>query len=199
MRKLLLTLPLLTVLAACGSGGSGSGAGTIQTPDGKRYSLDNSPRGWITAKTDTGTMIGYNQNDSFYGAWQDDSKQFRQLQYQGVAATEIPQSGTATYVGNVVRVDGRLNEIVQAGTSRLEVDFGAKTVQGHLKMDLARDITLHQGRLNGAEFSGQASVLLNNGGRYQGALMGRGATEAVGLVKFDNNSDLDAAFGGKRY
>lgn len=253
MRKILLTLPVLAVLAGCGGSGTakeakaeaerilgldnpsnssgnsqgsnsgssgnsgsqgtgnGSGSGSsgdsaaadpdvFVSPDGKKFDLSISPKGWVSSKTDAGTVTGYNQNDSFYGAWIDDSSQVGKLFYQGKVATNIPQYGTATYVGHVVRVNALTKEINNEGTSRLNVDFGAKTVEGHLSMPLfQRDITLHKGKLEGAAFSGKASVLFNDGGRYQGHLLGKGATEAAGMVQFDNNTGLNAVFGGKRY
>ena len=195
MRQFLMILPIVCALAACAS--NGDGAGVIETPDGDKYNLSISPKGWVTVETSTGRATGYNQNDSFYGSWVDDSKQRTELKYQGNEATNIPKSGTATYYGNVVRVDG-VGEIYNAGKSRLNVDFGNKVVDGKLEMSGARDVTLEKGNLHGAKFSGQATMLWNSGGTYRGTLMGNGATEAAGVVDF-NNSTLDAVFGGKRY
>ena len=62
--------------------------------------------------------------------------------------------------------------------------------------ELRRDITLHKASLNGAEFQGKASVMMNSGGVYKGALFGKGAKEVAGFVEFPNNSDLDVSFGG---
>lgn len=195
MRSFFVALPLALVLAACASN---NGAGTTETPDNDKIDLSISPKGWVTVKTNAGRATGYNQNDSFYGAWVDDSRQVTELSYQGTEATDIPQTGSASYYGNVVRVDSD-GDIVNAGTSRLNVDFGKKTVDGYLDLDVARDVTLKTGSLNGAKFAGQATVLGNSGGSYSGTLMGKGATEAAGIVKFENNSSLNAAFGGKRY
>lgn len=196
MRSFFVALPLALMLAACASN---DGAGTTETPDNDKIDLSISPKGWVTVKTNAGRATGYNQNDSFYGAWVDDSRQVTELSYQGTEATDIPQTGSASYYGNVVRVDSA-GDIVNAGTSRLNVDFGRKTVDGKLSLSgMQRDVTLHKGSLNGAKFAGQASVLGNSGGSYSGGLMGKGATEAAGIVKFENNSSLNAAFGGKRY
>lgn len=203
MKKLWLAILPMMLLVACKSNDDGtqqasSPTRTIQVPDGKTYNLSNSPKGWVTADTNFGKFTGYNQNSSYYGAWVDDSRQVRELTYQGTPATNIPQSGRATYLGNVVRVeDGSITDV---GKSRLEVSFGEKTVQGSLTLDgLRRDVTLHKTDLNGAKFEGQASVLLNDGGMYRGALMGDKATEVAGLVEFKNNPDLNSAFGGQRY
>lgn len=204
MKKLWLAILPMMLLVACKSNDDGgtqqasSPTRTIQVPDGKTYNLSNSPKGWVTADTNFGKFTGYNQNSSYYGAWVDDSRQVRELTYQGTPATNIPQSGRATYLGNVVRVeDGSITDV---GKSRLEVSFGEKTVQGSLTLDgLRRDVTLHKTDLNGAKFEGQASVLLNDGGMYRGVLMGDKATEVAGLVEFKNNPDLNSAFGGQRY
>lgn len=195
MRQFLVILPVAMILAACSSSG---GAGVSETPDDTKIDLSVSPKGWVTVKTTTGSQTGYNQDHSFYGAWVDDSKQVKELSYQGTEATNIPTTGEATYYGNVVRVDSA-GDIVNAGKSRLNVDFGSKTVDGYLDLGYARNVTLEEGTLNGAKFSGKASVLGNSSGRYSGGLMGDGATEAAGIVKFDNNSSLNSAFGGKRY
>lgn len=172
------------------------GAGVAVTPDGTLLNISNSPKGWVTANTKFGKFTGYNQNASYYGAWVDDSGQYRTLNYQGIPATNIPTTGRATYLGNAVRVENGVAEKV--GTSRLNVNFDRKTVDGKLTMDsmFVRDVTLHTTGLNGAKFEWQASVLFNDGGTYKGALMGNGATEAVGLVEFKNNSNLNTAFGG---
>lgn len=195
MRSFFVIFPLALMLAACASDG---GAGVTETPDNDKVNLSIGPKGWVTVKTNAGRVTGYNQDDSFYGAWVDDSRQMTQLSYQGNEATDIPNTGSASYYGNVVRVDSD-GDIVNAGTSRLNVDFGRKTVDGYLDLDAARDVTLKTGSLNGAKFSGQATVLGNSRGSYSGALMDKGATEAVGIVKFENNSSLNAVFGGKRY
>lgn len=199
MRSFFMILPIVALLTACGSNKNNGGGGVLETPDNDKISLSISPTGFVTVKTDTGTATGYNQKDSFYGAWMDDSEQFRQLSFQGNEATDIPTTGMATYVGNVIRADFDGNKIYNAGRSKLDVNFGAKTVQGYLELDSARDITLRKGHLDGAKFSGQATTLGNSSGYYSGALMGVGATEAAGLVEFENEPDLNAVFGGRRY
>ncbi|MFC3874112.1 factor H binding protein domain-containing protein [Neisseria musculi] len=81
--------------------------------------------------------------------------------------------GKATYYGNAVRNDSLTGDIITDGKSRIDVDFGRKTVSGEITMPgLRRDITLHTGRLNGAEYSGNASVFGNSGGQYKGGLFG---------------------------
>ena len=59
-------LGLSALAVACGSGG---GSGTAQTPDGTKFDLNNSDKGLVASKTTDGTLIGYNQNHSFYGVW----------------------------------------------------------------------------------------------------------------------------------
>ncbi|WP_416191541.1 Slam-dependent surface lipoprotein [Neisseria sp. CCUG12390] len=198
--KSLLTFSLLsTLLVGCGGGG---GSGTAQTPDGVRINLTASDKGLVTASTDTGRLVGHNYTHAFYGVWVDDSKQVRELRFQGTETPrhEIPTSGSATYYGNAVRLDSVTNEVLTDATSRINVNFGRKTVDGEITMPgLRRDITLHEGRLNGASYSGQASVLMNSEGRYDGKLYGPNAAETAGIVRFGNNPDLDTAFGGKRY
>ncbi len=199
--KLASCITLTALLAACGGSG---GSGTAETPDGTKINLKDSPKGFVEAKTDKGTLKGVNMDDSFYGAWLDDNKVFKELRYQGTQATDIPKSGSATYKGEAVYVSGYDGNIKKGGQTILNVDFGQKTVDGKITFSVAngdefrRDITLHKGSLSGAKFNGQASVLGNSGGRYEGGLFGKGASEAAGLVKFSNNSDLDVSFGGKK-
>ena len=198
MKQMLLLGTTAVLLAACGGGG----AGTATTPDGTKINLNISDSGLVGGKTEKGKLNGYNNKDSFYGVWVDDSKQFRELRAQGTVTPvrEIPTSGRATYYGNAVRLDSITNSVLTDATSRINIDFGNKTVDGKIEMPgLRRDITLHEGRLDGASYSGSASVLGNNSGHYDGKLFGKNAAETAGIVKFDKNSDLDTAFGGTKY
>lgn len=199
--KSLFATAVIVGLTACGSSGGGSGSAT--TPDGDTINLSGSPQGTITADTTYGNLTGQNNPNSFYGVWQHNSGSLYQLRYQGTEATNIPTSGKATYVGDAVWLGSLSNSYRQGGTTTLNVDFGQKTVDGKIAFSLlndgrSRDITLHQTTLNGAQFSGQASVLLDSSGTYEGALFGNGATEAAGLVNFANDSSLNVSFGGKR-
>lgn len=78
------------------------------------------------------------------------------------------------------------------------MNFDTKKVSGKIEMPLARDITLHETNLDGSSFDGKASVLLNDSGKYTGALYGLKAEEAAGTVTFENNPALNTSFGGKR-
>lgn len=198
----LSSLILVTALiSACGSGG---GSGTAQTPDGDKINLTLSPEGAVAGKTTEGILLGQNNSSSFYGVWRNDDQTVRELRYQGTSATNIPTSGTATYKGDAVWISGYDKGFAKGGTTTLNVDFGQKTVDGNIKFsvfngdELRRDITLHKGTLSGASFSGQASVLGNSSGTYQGGLFGENAKEAAGVVQFKSNSSLDVSFGGTK-
>lgn len=204
MLKQLKYLPIfaLSALAVACSGGGGSGG--AQTPDGTKINLTDSEKGLIGGKTADGKLIGYNQQHSFYGVWVNDDKTRQEIRYQGTATpvASLPK-GSATYTGHAVRARDSIIaqniEGVQAdGKSVLNVNFDTKKVSGHIEMPLARDITLHETNLDGNKFAGQASVLFNNGGRYEGGLFGKNAEEAAGMVTFDNNSSLNTSFGGYR-
>lgn len=189
------------MLVACSGGGGG---GTAQTPDGTKIDLTNSPKGKIAANTVNGIFLGQNNQSSFYGVWQNDAQSKKELRYQGTEATNIPTSGIATYKGDAVWISGYDKGFQYGGVTTVNVDFTNKTVEGDIKFsvfngdEFRRDITLHQTNLRGAEFSGQASVLLNSKGTYKGALFGDNAKEVAGYVNFSNNSDLNVAFGGVR-
>ncbi|MDO4642852.1 MAG: Slam-dependent surface lipoprotein [Cardiobacteriaceae bacterium] len=197
MKNLLLSTAVVTLLAACG----GSGASTNITADDANVNLNNQAKGLVTINTAHGKLRGYNQYASFYGMWTDNSGQLRELRYRGDAATDIPQSGTATYYGNAVRYDTVSNKELTDGKSRINVDFGKHTVDGEIKFDgLRRDITLKEGVLNGASYSGSASVIGRTGhGHYEGQLYGENAKETAGQVAFSEDSSLNTAFGGVRY
>ncbi|QLB21269.1 hypothetical protein A6B43_06930 [Vespertiliibacter pulmonis] len=204
MKLLKLASLITSMIALSACGGGGSGAGTAKTPDGEKINLSISDKGTVGGKTKEGKIFGQNNDSSFYGLWVNDAETFRELRYQGEKATDIPKSGFATYKGDAVWLSGQDNGIQKGGITTLNVDFGAKTVDGSIKFsvfngdELRRDITLHKGNLSGADFSGKASVFGNNGGQYKGILSGEGAKEAAGIVKFDNNSNLDISFGGKK-
>jgi len=198
MKKSFLLCATAVLLVACGGGGGG---GVAATPDGTKINLDLSPKGHVAGKTDNGYIEGQNYTHMFYGAWLDDSKQLKELRYQGTETPRdnVPNSGIATYYGKAVRVDnhplgGGVQILTEDTTSRINVNFGTKTVNGEITMPgLRRDITLHDGPLSGASYSGRASVLGNDSGRYEGKLFGPNAQETAGLVKFDTNSDLDTS------
>lgn len=193
--KVFSSLAAVLLLGACAGG-----AGTTQTPDGTKIDLSGSPLGLVTADTVNGVLTGYNQPSSFYGVWEDKTSDKYELRYQGTEAYDVPKSGKATYHGHAIRMDSISGEPLTDGTSRLNIDFGNRTVDGHITMPgLRRNITLHEGNLNNNGYSGQASVLGNSSGRYEGQLFGKGAKETAGTVEFKNNSDLNTVFGGVRY
>lgn len=201
MKKIFFALLTSSILVAC-SGGGGGGAGTATTPDGNQFDLTNSPKGDVGSQTASGSLYGKNQNDSFYGVWQDDSKTVRELRYQGTPATDLP-SGSATYIGESYWVSGLTGEISKGGKTILNANFDRKTISGKIEYSLlddgrVQDITLHETTLDGAKFNGRASTLLEDG-TYKGGLFGKGAKEAAGLVQFPNAPSYDTAFGGVRY
>ena len=199
IQSLLVTSIALT-LAACASGG----AGTAETPDGDKINLSGSPQGPVTADTSYGKLTGQNNEYSFYGLWVHNNGSEGELRYQGTAATDIPKSGKATYVGDAVWMGSVLGGYNQGGSTTLNVDFGQKTVDGSITFsvlngdEFRRDITLQKTKLDGSKFSGKAGVFFNDGGTYEGALYGKGAPEAAGRVHFKDRADLDIVFGGKR-
>ncbi|KMK52327.1 hypothetical protein RO21_01705 [[Actinobacillus] muris] len=200
-KKIAVVSLILVGLTACGSGG---GAGTAKTPDGEKINLSISPKGTVGGKTKDGSLIGENLNDAFYGVWINDAKTLKEVRYQGTKTEDVPKSGVAVYKGDAAWASGYDGTHQKGGITTLNVDFGNKTVDGSIKFsvfngdEFRRDITLHQGRLSGADFSGRASVLGDSNGLYEGALFGKNAREAAGIVQFGENSNLDVSFGGKK-
>lgn len=199
MNKVLFALPLALLLAACG--GSDSKSDMTIAPDDGKVDYAAFDRGLITVDTPNGEVRGYNQYASFYGLWQDDSKQAHRVIYRGrEAAHEMPQSGKFTYLGHAVRYSDVTGKAVTDGKSRINIDFGAKTVDGEIKMPgLYRDIRLHTGQLSGSQYAGDASVFGNDHGRYHGAVFGENASETAGVVEFSKDRNLNTAFGGTRF
>ena len=208
MKILKLSLLALSVISLAACSGGGGGAGTAKTPDGEKINLDLSPKGTVAGKTKDGILLGQNNDSSFYGVWRNDDKNYRELRYQGTEATNIPTQGVAVYRGDAVWISGYDAGFKQGGKTTLNVDFGNKTVDGSIKFSIfngdefRRDITLHKGALSGAKFGGKASIIGNDSGVYEGALFGKGAKEAAGVVEFKNSNTLgmdpSVAFGGKR-
>lgn len=199
MKKLLLSAVLVGLLSACSGGGGGSGTAT--TPDNTNIDLTNSAKGDVGAKTTDGELYGQNSNDSFYGIWINDAKTVKETRFQGTKATNLP-SGSATYLGDAYWVNGLTGKPSKGGKTTLNVNFDQKTVDGKIEFSLltdgrSQDITLHKTQLNGTEFSGKASTLLQEG-TYQGGLFGNGAKEAAGVASFKDSS-YDTSFGGIRY
>lgn len=203
MKQLLFcSVATLSILLTACSGGGSSGSGTAEVPDGTKVDLANSSKGDIAGKTVGGEFYGKNQNDSFYGVWINDTKTLRQLRYQGTEASQLP-SGSATYYGDSYWISGITGEVSKGGKTTLNVDFDRKTVDGKIEYSLlsdgrVQDIDLHSTSLNGTKFNGEASTLLERG-TYEGALFGKEAKEAAGLVKFPNAPSYDTSFGGIRY
>lgn len=203
MKMLKLTSLILSAIAlsACGGGGSG-GAGITTMPDGDKINLELSDKGFIGGKTTYGTFKGMNNDHSFYGVWVNNAKTLSEVRFQGAEATNLPR-GSATYIGDAVWANGLTGNIRRGGSTILNVDFDEKTVEGKIAFEAlsdirSQDITLHQTKLDGSQFSGKASVLFNDNGTYEGALFGNGAKEAAGIVEFKKESELNTSFGGKR-
>lgn len=198
MKNVLFTGALLLVLAACGD--KSKTDMTAHADDGNiDYARED--KGLITLHTRYGEVRGYNQFASFYGVWQEDSGQIHKPIYRGSEAVyNVPTSGQATYLGNAVRYDDLTGKVLTDGTSRINIDFAEKKVDGEIKMPgLRRDIKLHEGDLRGTYYAGEASVIGNDNGRYYGELFGEDARETAGVVEFDKDRNLSTAFGGVRH
>ena len=195
MKNILLSTAFVTLLAACGV----SGASDSITADDAKIDLSKEAKGSVVIPTPYGKLHGYNQYASFYGVWTDNSGQVKELRYRGDKTDNVPQSGKAVYHGNAVRWDTVGDKVYTKGESTLNVDFGERIVDGKIILPgMRRDIDLKQGRLRGAEYSGNASVVGNDKGRYEGALYGENAKETAGQVVFPNDSSLNTSFGGVR-
>lgn len=199
MKKVFFLGSVALLLAACG--GSSSKSDMTIAPDDGKINYAALDKGLITVKTPHGEVRGYNQYASFYGMWQDETRQAHRMIYRGTKeATNVPESGKFTYLGRAVRYSDLTGRAETDGKSRIEIDFGAKTVEGEIKMPgLYRDIRLLTGRLQGNQYSGNATALGNDHGTYHGAVFGENAGETAGVVEFTKDRNLSTAFGGTRF
>lgn len=199
MKNIVLLSSMAILLAACG--GSSSKSNMAITPDDSKIDYRTHAKGLITVETPNGIVRGYNQYASFYGLWQDNSRQAHRVIYRGKEeARNVPSSGKFTYLGNAVRFNELNGKAMTSGKSRIDIDFGAKTVEGEIKMPgLYRDIRLLTGHLNGTQYSGDATVFGNDSGRYYGGVFGENAQETAGVVEFSEDRNLSTAFGGTRF
>ena len=108
----------------------------------------------------------------------------------GQVTTNMPTTGTAVYNG--LSLGSSTGNAYSQGTSRFNVDFGAKTISGAVT-NAAYSIDL-RGTISGASFSGA-----HNGVNMSGNFYGPNAAELGGVYNgTSNGKSVVGSFGAKR-
>ncbi|OOF38815.1 transferrin-binding protein 2 [Rodentibacter mrazii] len=120
--------------------------------------------------------------------------------YNGNPTKNMPTSGVATYSGESI-----ISAAVQVlddtdyyiGSSKFNVDFGNKTLNGALEVQNIQPININA-RISGNTFSGTAnSASLPSSGNVEGKFYGNSAKEMAGLAQ-GNDESWGAAFGAQK-
>lgn len=200
MRKLFILAAVASALTACG--------GVEHTPPASPtpIALPSNPN-FTKESNATQTFEGQAQNYSSYGVVTDIKTSKYDVYVKGSKITpehNLQTLSTARYEGFVVRADA-MGKAKVVGNSVLDVNFSTKRVAGKLDISsqetLSNDITLSDGKLDKASFTGVAMVdgTTAHVGTFSGNLYGDQAEEAAGIVKFSDAAAIyNAAFGGKR-
>ncbi|WP_066805792.1 Slam-dependent surface lipoprotein, partial [Moraxella oblonga] len=116
------------------------------------------------------------------------------LFYQGekTPIANIPNSGTANYIGQSLYICGDCDDEAIQGTSKFSVDFGKKTLSGSISNTQASDIALNA-TIFGNTFTGTNDA----GTKTHGAFFGDKAQEVSGIFNNDKQ-DFAGAFGASK-
>ena len=108
----------------------------------------------------------------------------------GQVTTNMPTTGTAVYNG--LSLGSHTGDVYGEGTSRFNVNFGAKTISGTVS-NAAYSADL-RGTISGAAFSGT-----HNGVNMSGNFYGPNAAELGGVYSGTSNGlPVAGSFGAKR-
>ena len=118
------------------------------------------------------------------------STQTNKVFSMGQVTTNMPTTGTAVYNG--LSLGSRTGDVYDYGTSRFNVDFGAKTISGTVS-NTAYSADL-RGTISGAAFSGA-----HNGVNMSGNFYGPNAAELGGVYNgTSNGKSVVGSFGAKQ-
>lgn len=108
--------------------------------------------------------------------------------YQGQLTKDMPTTGKATYLGDVIYVCQNCDDEILRGSANFQVDFGAKKLTGNLSDNGVRLGV--SAKINGNKFSGDHA----DGTRVDGAFFGDNASHLGGL--FENKNVKEAGHVG---
>ena len=148
--------------------------------------------------TSSDGSLSYSRFGAYFGADKTDaeiangsrSTQTNKVFSMGQITTNMPTTGTAVYNG--LSLGSRTGDVYDEGTSRFNVDFGAKTISGTVSnATYSADL---RGTISGASFSGA-----HNGVNMSGNFYGPNAAELGGVYNGTSNSkSVVGSFGAKR-
>ena len=148
--------------------------------------------------TSSDGSLSYSRFGAYFGADKTDaeiangsrSTQTNKVFSMGQITTNMPTTGTAVYNG--LSLGSRTGDVYDGGTSRFNVDFGAKTISGTVS-NAAYSADL-RGTISGASFSGA-----HNGVNMSGNFYGPNAAELGGVYNgISNGRAVVGSFGAKR-
>ena len=148
--------------------------------------------------TSSDGSLSYSRFGAYFGADKTDaeiangsrSTQTNKVFSMGQVTTNMPTTGTAVYNG--LSLGSSTGNTYDRGTSRFNVDFGAKTISGAVT-NAAYSIDL-RGTISGASFSGA-----HNGVNMSGNFYGPNAAELGGVYNGTSNGrSVVGSFGAKR-
>ena len=148
--------------------------------------------------TSSDGSLSYSRFGAYFGADKTDaeiangsrSTQTNKVFSMGQITTNMPTTGTAVYNG--LSLGSRTGDVYDEGTSRFNVDFGAKTISGTVSnATYSADL---RGTISGASFSGA-----HNGVNMSGNFYGPNAAELGGVYSGTSNGlPVAGSFGAKR-
>ena len=148
--------------------------------------------------TSSDGSLSYSRFGAYFGADKTDaeiangsrSTQTNKVFSMGQVTTNMPTTGTAVYNG--LSLGSSTGNTYDRGTSRFNVNFGAKTISGAVT-NAAYSIDL-RGTISGASFSGA-----HNGVNMSGNFYGPNAAELGGVYNgTSNGKSVVGSFGAKR-
>lgn len=161
--------------------------------------------GWSnvrTGSTDTNTQVccSRSYSDTRFGvvsSLSDNRNDY--FFYNGNPTADMPTSGSASYTGqSIISADvDALSDDYHTGTSKFNVDFGNKTLNGSLDIANIQPVNVNA-TISGNSFAGTAnSASLPSAARVEGKFYGNAAKELAGLAQGNDNS-WGAAFGAQK-
>lgn len=144
--------------------------------NGKEYNLLKSYDPEYVQKGNFGDILYYGYADD-----KDDKPTGREYAfYQGQLTKDMPTTGKATYLGNVIYACQKCDDEILRGSANFQVDFGAKKLTGNLSDNGVRLGV--SANINGNKFSGDHA----DGTRVDGAFFGDNASHLGGLFENKN-------------
>ncbi|WGE89547.1 Slam-dependent surface lipoprotein [Actinobacillus arthritidis] len=119
--------------------------------------------------------------------------------YNGLPTESMPTSGTATYHGDALITGSTTqfeNEDWLKGTSKFNVDFGAKKLNGSIDVETLETVNI-TADISGNSFDGKAhSDSFSTQAKVEGKFYGDNAKELGGMLKDDSKIGAETSWGG---